>query len=193
MINREGPGKLSGPFAFERVQVLKPIELTTLLSIDECVNRIDAAIDGNFTIFGSKAAIGSTSAAGFKIRKRIWYRNSFQTILRAELVSEGAATRIRCSFGMAWLVLAFMAVWFGMAGIFVVTALWGSLATSTPSPAGFVIFLMPALGAVIVIVGRWFARNEAQYLVDFVCRTLDAQKTSPVTAPQSSTIVRSRG
>jgi len=69
-----------------RIEVLSP------LSPAECVARLDAAIECDSTMLHYKSVVGKVRGDSLRLRKRIWYRNSFQTLLWAKLVPERKGT-----------------------------------------------------------------------------------------------------
>ena len=81
-------------------------------SPEECAERLRLAVRASDRIVGS---IGSPSASGHsvRLRKRIWYRNSFQTFLRGRLEAHDGGTRFRGRAGVHTFVFGFMAIWFG--------------------------------------------------------------------------------
>jgi len=87
-------------------------ELYSLLSVDECLRRLNVATDPPGKLFGSKPVVGQLRAGSFRGHQRIGYRNSFQTHAVVLLTAEETGTRIRCRFGMHPVVIAFMAIWF---------------------------------------------------------------------------------
>src|SRR5438445_577541 len=87
-------------------------ELYSLLSVDECRQRLKASTDSPWMLFGSKPVVGRSGAGSFRGHKRIGYRNSFQTYAMVSLKAEKTGTRITCRFCMHPIVTAFMAIWF---------------------------------------------------------------------------------
>jgi hypothetical protein len=99
-------------FAFWRTTRL---ELHSPLRRDECVRRLKSAIDPWWKIFGGGEAIGGVSNTRFRARQRIWYGNSFQTVLHAKLEDSGGGTRIFCTYGMGIAVRCFTVFWLAAA------------------------------------------------------------------------------
>ena len=83
----------------------------------ECVSRLREEIDSGVMTYlfgiGSKSFTGRVSESSLSLRRRISYRNSFQTVLRARMRPERGGTLISGTCGMHPLVKAFMLVWFG--------------------------------------------------------------------------------
>ena len=143
---------------------------------EECVRRLKEKV----RLFwgGAKdAPRGRVSDRGATLRMPIWYRNSFQTILRLSLSDNPAGgTDLTCRFGINRFVLVFLGFWFaGVAG-------FGILAVAqTPFSGETVAVSMPlaplfmiVFGSGLVGFGRYIARNEKAELLAFVAGTLDA-------------------
>jgi hypothetical protein len=153
-------------------------DLTSPLSREECVQRLRSKADPAW----SGAVIGSVGETSFRLRKRIYYRNSFQYSLSGKLIDDNGQTRLHCRIGPHPLVLAFLVIWFG--GVLVAcgaVSVWiaGAFAhRAHPSnlwPGAAIPFLMLAGGVALVMLGRYFARDEPDYLIDFLRKSLDAR------------------
>ena len=80
-------------------------------------------------------------------------------------------------------VTVFMAIWFcgvlGIGGTLSIASIVRLLFASQPRSDGdwwgaVIPLLMAGFGVVLVIAGRHLARNEAQFITDFLTRTLEA-------------------
>ncbi len=138
---------------------MSTIDLLSPLSPAECVVQLRDQISSR------RVVRGNVQDRSFSIEKRIGYRNSFQTQLRAELVEELGGTRIKCRTGMDPVVFGLFMVWLSGFSI-------GAITTSL-NPA-----VLQALGGGIVLLaaGRLFSVGEAAYLLDFVCQSLNGRK-----------------
>lgn len=152
----------------------------------DCILRLRDAIDSPWSLFGSKPVIGSAGPERVRLYKRLFYRNSFRTNLFGSFVESEGKTRLECRFGAGpwsgnWLVAA--------VGVFIATvAALQSLAVSgrIHSPGLSIELGLPVIGALVVFAlafgtlaarfGCWLARSERQFLIDFVCRTIDASQ-----------------
>lgn len=152
--------------------------LRSPLTPQACAERVAARTDGLFNLFGERPLIGSVSPSGATLRRRLGYRNSFQTELRAAFEPAGSGTTIRCRFGLSNLVVAFMAVWvvmvLGIGATFLTSAGGGQVDGPTRAafavvPFGFLLFLV-LLGS----VGRWFARHDESLLLEAVRAATEA-------------------
>ena len=162
-------------------------ELRSSIPVDQCLQRIKAAIDSPWILFGSKPVVGWCGSATFRGHKRISYRNSFQTHVVARFSANDGGTAISCRFGMHPAVIAFMAVWFfgviSIGGALIVAFFTGHLiqagheSANLPPVFGALIPVgMLAFGCVLVGVGRRVARGEAAFLKNFLLETLDAKE-----------------
>jgi hypothetical protein len=150
-------------------------DLISPLPREECVRRLSSktgsAWDGS-TVIGS---IGETS---FRLRKRIFYRNSFQASLSGKLIDDNGETRVHCRVGLHPFVTAFLTVWIGIVLIGCIWTIVSLASGAIPAkqwPQAGIPFLMLAGGVAILKVGQYLSRDEADFLVDFVRRTLDAR------------------
>jgi hypothetical protein len=166
------------------------IELFTRLQPGECVARLSEAIDAERlsvlyfeTWRGSKSVLGEVSESSLRLRKRIRYKNSFQTFLTATMKPMAEGTCIEGKFAMNPVVQVAMLIWFA----FVTPGAWrfvravGQLLMNSggSNEVDWMSIVLPpgmlAAGLAVMGVGRYFARNERQFLKDFLIRTLDAQ------------------
>jgi hypothetical protein len=170
------------------------VELYSPLSRDECVRRLKSVIDPWWKIFGSGEAIGGVSKTHFRARQRIWYRNSFQTVLHAKLEDSGSGTRVVCTYAAAIFVRCFTAIW--LVGVILIggpifcNSLFAVLGFGHDSSNGnqqdmalglVIPVALPAFVFAIMAFGRWLARNERSFLNQLICDTLQAHTVvSPV-------------
>ncbi len=128
-------------------------------------------------MFSGGAVIGRVGNGAATLRKRIGYRNSFQTVLAVEWRSASSGTRVECTGRLHAFVMVFLVLWFGLAlligGALFVAALVGAIEGDGSSVFTNVSFLVLG-GAAIVLLGRLSARNEEAYLLNFVRNTLEA-------------------
>ena len=137
------------------------------------------------SLFGSRPVIGRVTESSIRLRKRIGYRNSFQTFLTATLRWEAGATVISGKVNMHRFVQVFMFIWFTGAVLIGGPMFVVSIASLIPGsthqmPNAWMGVVMPpvivASGYGLVRFGRYLARNEAGFLKDFLMRTLDARE-----------------
>jgi hypothetical protein len=162
------------------------VELKSPLSRNECVQRLRRELNAPWKIFGDGPVMGTVSEASLRARKRIWYGNSFQTILSAVMSDDGTRTHIACKFGLSCFVRVFSIFW--LAGVLSVGGMLflASLASlvSDPTqamkgtawvglvvPPAMILFFFVGLG-----FGRYLARDERDCLLQYLNATIAAQR-----------------
>ncbi|QUD90562.1 hypothetical protein [Phenylobacterium montanum] len=155
-------------------------EFVSPLSIDQCISRVQAAVDPPWMIFGSRMVVSWRIGRRFRIRQRIWYGNSFQTSVGVKLIQDLNGTRVECRSGMEPTTTIFMAVWFGFVGLIGMSGFLASLLDRRNSGTTAAVFAafpigMIAFGVVLVMFGRWLARDERDFLIRFLRGRLDAR------------------
>ena len=149
-------------------------DLMTPLSRREVLERLRHDV-GTGWFSGDEPVMGRVSDRSFSLRKRIGYRNSFQTNLRGRYVEEKDGTRIKCYAGMHPFVIVFMTVWFAL----VLSSTAATVLAGAEVAARSAVFVwgLPIFAIVLIGVGRYIARNERAELVAFLEDVIDA---SPV-------------
>lgn len=167
------------------------IELRTRLTPAECAARISASIDAEpyalmslASLFGSRPIIGWARDSSFSLRKRLAYRNSFQSFLTASMQQESGITVISGKVAMHPFIQVFLCIWFGV--LMLIDALMfatlsamllGAIRFQESAWIGVAILsLMLLFGCSLVWIGRFFARDEARFLTDFLIEALEAQE-----------------
>ena len=169
------------PFAVEHRAVLR-----SPLSPEACVQHLQAETGSMWNPFSiwTHPVRGRVSEQGFRIvRTRRWGRNSMQPEARGEWTSDGSGTRIEVSFAVQqrWA----LAIWLVVMVLY--CAAW-MVYPPVPRAGGMApafVRLMPlmviALGLAGIAFGRWLARGDTPWLLDFLRRTLECEPdTSPI-------------
>jgi hypothetical protein len=159
----------------------KTVEFVSPHPVEECKRRIEAQMNTPFSVLAlaeARPLIGRFRETWLRARRRpLWYRNSFQTYLSAELVAEDGETRIRCRFSMHPLVKAFMTLWFSVlvlvGGFMFIDALRPDVARGFALAVPLMLMLVG--GAALVGFGRYMARGDRRFLTDLVQKTLNAK------------------
>lgn len=134
-------------------------------------------------LVGSKPVVGRVTETSLQLRKRIGYRNSFQSFLSATLRHEAGGTLISGEVAMHPFVTVFMFIWFGFVILIGGTMFVATVGTLFFGPGnrhenawmGAVIPpVMLVFGFGLVRFGRYLARDEARFLTDFLIQTLNA-------------------
>jgi hypothetical protein len=193
-IHRRRRGRQGASAERERMPAGSNVALLSPLPREDCAERLRDAVDSGWTGFGNKPAIGRVDETSFRIRKRLpaAVHNSFQSYLTGRMESDGNATRVLCRFGMHPFVRVFMVVWFVMLFAFGVAGIvipgHGNGEHTFPIVAATVSIGMAVFGVGLVYFGRFFARNEQQFLLDFLAQTIEARPTA--TRQEPATIER---
>lgn len=180
---------MTEPSVTSKQPINEQLEIHSPLPVDVCVKRLAEAIDcerwpfSYSSFFGKRPVVGTANNSSLRLRKRIAYGNSFQTILTVTLQPERSGTFIQGTFGMSTFTKAFRVLWRGavifLGGIGFIISL-AIVFAGSPSERGnpwpFLIMLPGFLlfDFVLIRFGRYLARDEAGFLADFVRQTLDA-------------------
>ena len=95
------------------------IEYDTKLTKEEIINRLNNVVEprGVFWVFKkysySKPYDGEIYENGFKIRRIIWYRNSFLPVIEGNIFENGEQRTIDIKMKCTNFVRVFMSIWFG--------------------------------------------------------------------------------
>jgi hypothetical protein len=174
--------------------MISEIELTSPLPPDECIARLQAAIDHysfRALVFGSKPVLGRVSLHSIHLRKRIDYQNSFQTVLSGWLEPDGSGTVFHGRTGMGLFIIVFMALLFSfllLLGVLLFLAtLIGANHVDNSLLIGVLLLLgLLAWGAGLIWFGRYLARGEDRFLIDFLAETLQVDRAK--VTPQSQSV-----
>jgi len=166
------------------------MELFSPYPPEECIRRISEGMQiiENMLLrsrrMGDKPVIGTVNGFTVRLRKRIHYRNSFQTMLVAVFSPHGSGSRISCELGMHTFVRVFMIVWLtaavGIGGPIAFAALkaWISTGAGPKQPVDILMPVgMPIFGIVLLLFGQHLARDENAFLLQFLEETVQASAT----------------
>lgn len=138
------------------------IDLVSRFPRSECARRLREKVGWRSSVAGH---VGDVK---FRLHKVIGYRNSFQTYMAGNMEDNQGGTLIRCRFGPHPFVIGFMIFWF--AGFSLIGL--GALVHGS-SDVHFVFFLLAMAGA--FLLGRAIARNEKDFLTEFLQEVLEAR------------------
>ena len=164
------------------------VDLLSPLPRGECVRRLRENVGSYWGIGSGHRVIGEVAADNIRLRKRIYYRNSFQPTLRGRLSdTPDGGTRVACEFTelpMLPVLIAVAVLIVLIAGMTVsLVAKSGVQLRDVPlaaiiAPLASLPFFV-ALGFGTVYIGRRFARDEPHFLIDFLVKTLEAREAEP--------------
>jgi hypothetical protein len=179
---------------------LKLVTLTSPLPLAECLRRIKAAIGELSSFFSDKDVIGTFDEGKFELRKRPRGKYKPTTVLLATLVEDWRGTVLRCHFSTNLLITYILA---GLGTLFIlgikvddlhIREQAGSISdiveVYSSDILGIVVILI--VGALVIVINTWSAQTERKFLIDFVCRTLDARELQTIPKQISSAIIRAR-
>lgn len=152
------------------------LELLSALPLNECMRRLRLNMPSLFSFWlpwHNPPLTGWCGRNWIWGSKRNWSRNAFQTRLFAVLSEDGEGTHIRCCFGLSLIAKGIIIVTLAAlgSGILVEFARDGAIQGETALIAAMSITI--AYG--IFRIGRFRARNERAYLLDFLEKTLEAR------------------
>jgi hypothetical protein len=134
-----------------------------------------------------KPVIGTASESYVLLKKRLEGRNSFQTLLTARLEPMAEGTLIHVNLAAPSWILPFVCVWFSFLAIFgglVIVLQVASLLNGERGPniahdvfPILILLMLMAMGLGITLSGTRSAREEGQFLTDFLIQVLDARPT----------------
>ena len=169
------------------------VELASPHPPETCVGLLRATIDRWWSMGGDRLVIGWAKSNAFALHKRLppLFHNSFQTFAYGILTSTGNGSRINIRFRLKRAVAAIIIFYFLLVivvgGLIFISGLvmaahlmFGvqTLAGQESMPGVLMACGIPAamlcFGYGLVRSGRWFARNERQFLIDFLCAELQA-------------------
>jgi len=159
-------------------------------SAEECYRRLKESVETSFfPYFSSKKVVGKVSKEFISISKKIGYRNSFQTVLRASLKPLGGKTELIGTLGLHPFIKIFMYFWFGFvfligSTIFAFT-LYSIFIKNAPIDIGLImgILIPPGMvffGVALLLVGRFLADDESAFIKAFLSDLLDAKEIAAV-------------
>ena len=161
------------------------------LSHDEVPRTLARAIDHEqrawFSLtgyVGYRAVIGLVGPTAFQLHQRHNLRNDFAPVFYGQLWPEQDGTRIEGYFDQLRWVRDFMRLWLVTVGAmgalfvtaFVIDRITGSHVTSSDSGVLLLVFpLFLLFGFLVPKVGGLFAKDDEEFLLEFVQRTLSAE------------------
>ena len=168
----------------------KRIKLRTALTPADCVSRLAEVIDTDGSLFasrmdlaGSKPLMGRLDESSLFVRKRIGYRNSFQSLLKATIRPDAAGPVISGKIMIHPFIQMFMFAWFLISGTMLIMRAAPVLGLGNSGQNTGMAMIIPlfmlVFGIGLILFGRHVARDEAPFLIDVLIRTLDARGQKP--------------
>jgi len=144
--------------------------LRSALAPEALATRLGEEIDGPFNLLGNRPLIGQWNHARASFRRRLGYRNSFQTVMDVAIQPQGSSSVLKVRSYMHPYATAFMILWV----LAMVVALVGILRSEAVQAmaASPVLALVPVLMIIVagamVFLGRWIARKDHDRMLDTV-------------------------
>lgn len=164
------------------------VELLSPLSPEMCIGVLRYRIDPLWAVLGDRPVAGWARKNTFGIRKRlpVYFRNSFQCYAYGRLQESFGQTCIAVRLKtnrLAEALTVFYFLWVFLFGGSISVSLVGRILSGTLPPGEAFMCGIPLamLGFVyaLVRIGRWSARNEPRFLIEFLCAELQAEILGP--------------
>jgi hypothetical protein len=159
-----------------------PAEFRSAYGLAESVGRLSTVTKRSvFSALGETTAIGKVSEKVVRLQRVIpMVGNSFKPFFIGQFEVRGDVIVLIGKFTMLPLVKVFMSFWFGMCGLFAGAVLLGGFRPQGPNATFFLLqpFLMIGAGIALVVVGKWFARNDVAWLSELIATALGAPRDS---------------
>jgi len=144
--------------------------------LDESVEHLRSATRRSvFSSLAEQSAVGSVKKNGVSLQRNIpMVGNSFKPFFRGRFIERDGKVYLTGRFTMHWLVKIFMTIWFGAILSGTLLSLFQAmvkqkmeLVTFALAPMGMLVF-----GVALVWVGKWFARNDIEWLSAVISKAL---------------------
>jgi hypothetical protein len=164
------------------------IELFSPLPPAECVRRIEAVMDRDFTLAvlsGNRPVIGRITEDFLRLRKRTEKGNTAYKRIRAKLSPQGGGTLISGELGETRYARTFARLWPYLVVVFGIVQTVNLNRNSYRTIADYhhslwitaaVHFVFLFFGLGIIRLMRHMTRDEARFLTDFLMQTIDARR-----------------
>jgi hypothetical protein len=152
-----------------------PAEFRSDYSIAESVQRLTAVTSRWAVSLSQTQAVGKVSPDKVRLQRVIpMVRNSFKPCFTGHFETRDGRTVLTGHFAIPMSARIFMVIWLAMATLFTVAFLAGDLRSPNGTPASLPLFglLFPAAGIGLIVLGKWFARNDVAWLSDVMTRAL---------------------
>jgi hypothetical protein len=168
------------------ITTARKVDLFIRATPHEFVSRLSAEIHEEAPVFGFRVVQGSRPVVGYltdkslRLRKRILYRNGLQSFLMANIYSCDSGTHIIGKIGMHPLIKWFLLLYLIANVLFAFISLFYCYTTNIPIESNAWLWaIAPAcqIGIIflLITVGRYFAKNEGEYLLQFIKRIFPDQ------------------
>lgn len=159
----------------------QPQDMVSPLSPHQCAERINAATDSGWSLFGGHQVIGKLDrGGGALVWRHRFTQNSFRPILRVRFKPVEGGAQVRCRAGLSYFTLIFSAVWCGfvlMIARFTTLVYLIALVRGDQPPMDAIGGLFPLMMLAFFVAlagGGWMLnRGDIPLLVNFVRKKLE--------------------
>jgi hypothetical protein len=153
------------------------VDFDSAYSVDESVRRLSAATESSsLKALANQAAVGSVTESKVSFQRSIpLIRNSFKPFFVGTFLHRDGGATLSGVFRMHRAVQIFMTFWFGFCLLWTAITTVGTMAHPQNPPILPLFGLgMIVGGVVLVLVGKWFARNDIEWLSGVINKALNA-------------------
>lgn len=152
-----------------------PARFESSYSVQESITRLSAVVEPSLlSSFSGQCAVGVVTEKKVRIQRVIpLFGNGWKPFFYGSFSATETGSVLEGAFKLSVFARVFTSIWFGF------IAFWTLLATSivltkSPSELWFPLFGvgMFAAGIGMVLVGKWFAKNDVAWLTQLIVQTL---------------------
>jgi hypothetical protein len=165
---------------FDLIHGGMPARFESRFSVEESVSRLAQAVEPSaFRALTKQRAVGTVTEEKVSIQRVIpLVRNAWKPFFIGSFKTHGNRTVLEGRFTFSTWVKAFMSVWFGFTAIWTVLVTFAVIAHPVAERAlplfGAGLF---CVGILMVLTGKWFARNDIAWLSRVISDALVAEST----------------
>jgi hypothetical protein len=158
-----------------------PVEFESAYSMPESVERLRASTRRFQFMPAKQEAMGKVTESYVSLQRVIpMVSNSFKPLYRGRFIERNGRVVLTGCFTMHWFTKAFMTLWFGLLACFIFAgAIFASRGTQNSIPLSFGGVAMAAFGFLLVLFGKWLARNDRAWLSNVISGALQASAGVP--------------
>ncbi|MEN3976971.1 hypothetical protein [Emcibacter sp. SYSU 3D8] len=161
------------------------VDLLSPYRPEECARRLRTVTDPGRRFRGNNPLVGMIADGALRVRRRLAYRNWFQTYMFGVMERTGDGTLLHCRFGLHPAALIFLIVWFSFViigvgvGLAVALDLFGvNQGIKGPLwPAAIVPIIMAVFALVWLKLSRRLAEEDELFMIELMRFSLDAEVT----------------
>lgn len=156
-----------------------PAEFESKFSLDESIRRLERMTKRtSFGALTSQAAVGRVTERRVILKRSIpFISNSFKPFFVGRLKRTRHGIILEGRFTMHWLIKAFLTYWFGFCLVWTALASYAVLVSQTAEQWWFPLagIAMFGMGFCIVQTGKFFSRNDREWLSNVIRSALSSE------------------